>query len=282
MPLTLDQSGLRVLVEDLLGRRVRHRTLAGTMDFLRRFGTYIGIDEQLRADIDDERRYWLREYADDAKIKELFLLRSGLRLEDLVAVANRLSQRASTARSRRDAVAGWNAAALIILQLCRPLRLQDTMGLRLHRDLVRDSEGWTFDELVTRKAKVPVDERLWPIATPFLDELILLGRDESQLWRRYADLVGAPLFRRSDGEPYAARWASQVFQREFGTGVHITRTLLHDHAAGHGPNGVRQAMALAGQIGARTAEEYQTSATRRRAVREGQARMGTLLDAALA
>jgi len=176
-------------------------------------------------------------------------------------------------------VGGLIAAALMFLSII-PLRNQDTVlrwGEHI-RHLADDDPADDPDEdgepeplgyhldLRTSKRGVELPGPLAPILTPYLDALILQGRDERLLpqLRKQAAMARLPVFPKSGGRARGVDSLSERWRAHLGVGSGISRTRIHTMLGNLGEHGVRAALALCAQRSARTARWYQADALARR------------------
>jgi hypothetical protein len=95
--------------------------------------------------------------------------------------------------------------------------------------------------------------------TPFLDALLLRGLDEAFLpaVRERAIREQRPLLTLRSERKVFDQYVSHAWRRHFGTGQHISRTLVHTQLGKLGPEGVEAALASCGQRDERTRKFYQ-------------------------
>lgn len=174
-----------------------------------------------------------------------------------------------------------DAAAMAFLSLI-PLRNGDTV-VRWGEHLSFDENGTTdwiyrIDTSIT-KTGVMFGGALHPILNPFIEAVILRGRDEMFLpkLRRAAIETHAPVFPTSNGKARCASGLSQRWQKILGAGSHIARKQAHTLLGALGPKGVEAALALCAQRSPETRLFYQAEALGHRLMRDSQ----SLLAAAL-
>jgi hypothetical protein len=255
-------------------------------------GGLIDTDRGLIDDLEDLVAHYLREAKGVVKLKEAKLAA----MPDLSAIFDKandlLDQAASTTDRRRKLTLYIDAAALAFLSLI-PLRNQDTvlcwgrhvgwigdedpaeLGLEDHPDRL----GYSID-LRTNKTGEGLHGPLAPILTPFLDALILQGRDERLLpqLRQQAMAAQAPVFPKSGGRPRTARSLSERWRAHVGVGSGISRTRIHTLLGAMGEHGVRAALALCAQRSARTAPWYQAPALAARRMADSQEMTAALVE----
>jgi hypothetical protein len=169
------------------------------------------------------------------------------------------------ARSRTERTLTWrmtrlNHAASLALFVLLPVRLSDTC-LVWGRDIVWDGTGY-FVAFITNKTRAPVRRPLPAFLTPFLDALLLRGLDEAFLpaVRERAIREQRPLLAlRSERKVFDA-YVSHAWRTHFGTGQHISRTLVHTQLGKLGPEGVEAALEACAQRDERTRKFYQGKA----------------------
>jgi hypothetical protein len=255
-------------------------------------GGLIGADQALRDDLEDLVAHYLREASGVVKLKDAKLAA----MPDLAAIfdkANDLLDQAASATDRRRKLTLYiDAAALVFLSLI-PLRNQDTvLQWGRHLSWIGDTDpadlgledhpeglGYYID-LRTNKTGEGLHGPLAPILTPFLDALILLGRDErllSQL-RQKAMAAQAPVFPKNGGRPRTARSLTERWRTNIGVGSGISRTRIHTLLGAMGEHGVRAALALCAQRSARTAKWYQAPALAARRMMDSQEMTAALVE----
>ena len=255
-------------------------------------GGLIGTDRALLDDLDDLVAHYLREAQGVVKLKEAKLAA----MPDLSAIFDKandlLDRAASTTDRRRKLTLYVDAAALAFLSLI-PLRNQDTvLHWGRHVGWIGDEDpadlgledhpgrlGYSID-LRTNKTGEGLHGPLAPILTPFLDALILQGRDERLLpqLRQQAKAAQAPVFPKSGGRPRTARSLSARWRVHVGVGSGISRTRIHTLLGAMGEHGVRAALALCAQRSARTAHWYQASALAARRMADSQEMTTALVE----
>lgn len=153
-----------------------------------------------------------------------------------------------------------NHALALALTMLLPLRVQDTL-LRFGTNILWSGTEYWVDTR-TQKTKAPVYGPLPDFLTPFIDGVLLQGREETSLdkLRSDAEKNRHPLFLKANRKPPSERFVSNVWRAHFGTGNHISRTLVHDTLGKKGVAGVAEALALCAQRDPRTALFYQTKA----------------------
>jgi hypothetical protein len=153
-----------------------------------------------------------------------------------------------------------NHAASLALFVLLPVRLSDTC-LVWGRDIVWDGTGY-FVAFVTNKTRAPVRRRLPAFLTPVLDALLLRGLDEAFLpaVREKALREQRPMLALRSEHKVFDEYVSHAWRRHFGTGQHISRTLVHTQLGKLGPEGVEAALEACVQRDERTRKFYQGKA----------------------
>ena len=259
---------------------------------LRQLGLVLGLDEALLSDLHDLSSYYGRQARGTIKKKEERLAN----LPDLSMIfdkANALLDAAATIKDRRRLLTLYvDAAALAFLSLI-PLRNEDTK-LFWGRQIVYigddDPADWDLAEhdeplayyldLRTSKTDAGLSGPLAPILNPFLDALILRGRDPRLLpqFRREIMKSKSAVFPNLNGTARGARSLSERRRKNLGTGSSISRTRIHTLLGAMGEHGVRAALALCAQRSPRTAIWYQAEALGRRRMLESQDMMVNVIE----
>ena len=288
LPPSMTLDAIKVYDRDLRGRSNRASSRQIHLAALLALGRALGTDVDLLRHLSEAAAHCGRLTRADVKLKEARL--DGLpHLRQIFAKANDLLDEASeTTDRRRLATLRSDAAALAILSLI-PLRSQDTR-LRwgdhvLHMEGVNPMEpnaprkGHYRIDLSTSKTGSRLSGPLAPILTPFLDALILQGRDGSLLPGLRHDAVRRrdPVFPKSDGGMRRAGSLSGRWRAHVGTGSIISRTRVHTLLGEMGEKGVRAALALCAQSSPRTAAWYQAEALGRRQMAKSQELIDDLL-----
>jgi hypothetical protein len=199
-------------------------------------------------------------------------------LRETWALAQDLLRRSAGRDRRQTALRLANEGAVLALWTFLPLRLADGR-LRWGEDIAWDGSRWRV-ELTTQKAKVPLQGRLHPRLTPFLDALVLRGLDPAWLeeMRARSGAERLPVLRDVDDRMRAKGYPSKVWRTHMGTGAHIARTRIHTELGQLGAEGVECALALCAQSDPRTAQAYQGTAMRRSRQQAGQDMIDAMLD----
>jgi hypothetical protein len=259
---------------------------------LRTLAKRLRLGDDLLADLSDLVGHYKREKNGEVKVKEGRLAD----LPDLQTIfdrANTLLDRAPEILDRRRRTTLYvDAAALPFLSLL-PLRNQDTClywGREIRHIGDDDPAGWGLEEheesvsyyldLRTSKTDSALSGPLAPILTPFLDALILRGRDERMLPDLRAAIMQsqAPVFPKSNGAVRSVRNLSSRWHEQLGTGSIISRTRIHTLLGALGEHGTRAALALCAQRSPRTAKWYQADGLQRRRMCESQDMIAELIE----
>lgn len=169
------------------------------------------------------------------------------------------------AKARDERTVTWRMTRLnhglaLAFTMLLPLRVQDTV-LNFGTNILWSGEEYWIDTR-TQKTKAPVYGALPDFLTPFIDAVLLQGRESSliETLRTEAERARRPLFLKGSGKPPMRSFVSHVWSVHFNTGNHIARTLVHDTLGKKGIEGVAEALALCAQRDPRTALFYQTRA----------------------
>ena len=277
---------------ELENRGLRPASRSMYFDALRALGLVLGVDRALLRDLQDLIDYY------DAAAKALVTLKedrlAGLPdLDEIFDRANALLDEAEATRDRRKRITFYVDAAALVFMSIIPLRNRDTVlrwGLHVrhieHEDpaalgLADHPEPLRYYlDLRTSKTDQALSGPLAPILTPFLDALILQGRDPRLLpqLREAAIRDQLPVFPKRGGAPRSVRGLSERWRVRLGTGSIISRTRIHTLLGMLGEHGVRAALALCAQRSPRTAAWYQASALGRRLMAESQEMLADLLE----
>ncbi|WP_295046781.1 hypothetical protein [uncultured Paracoccus sp.] len=252
----------------------------------------LGVEDDLLADLGDLVGHYTRAAKREVKVKEARLAD----LPDLQTIFDRanafLDQAPKVLDRRRRITLYVDAAAMAFLSLV-PLRNKDTClywGREIRYIGGDDPAEWGLDDhgepvayyldLRTSKTDSALSGPLAPILTPFLDALILRGRDERML----PDLRDAimrsqpPVFPKSNGDVRSVRNLSSRWREQLGTGCVISRTRIHTLLGALGEHGRRAALALCAQRSPRTAKWYEADGLQRRRMVESQEMIAGLIE----
>lgn len=151
-----------------------------------------------------------------------------------------------------------NRAAALALYSVLPLRLADTR-LRFGEHVTWNGQQYALHCLLSKHRR-RYDAEFDPRLNRFIDALILRGCDEAWLDHMRDECLRSnrPLFIRNDGKGVAYNYVSDCWRKQFGTGEHIARTILHTFLGVElGPVGTDLALAANGQRSPATAQAYQ-------------------------
>lgn len=252
----------------------------------------LGVEGDLLADIGDLVGHYTRAAKREVKVKEARLAD----LPDLQAIfdrANAFLDHAPEVLDRRRRTSLYvDAAAMTFLSLV-PLRNKDTClywGRQIRYIGDDDPAEWGLDDhgepvsyyldLRTSKTDSALSGPLSPILTPFLDALILRGRDERMLpdLRDAIMRSQAPVFPKSNGDVRSVRNLSSRWREQLGTGCVISRTRIHTLLGVLGERGRRAALALCAQRSPRTAKWYEADGLQRQRMVESQEMIAELIE----
>jgi hypothetical protein len=276
----------------LEARSIRPSSRAIMFNSLRDLGGLIGADRGLLDDLQDLVAHYQREASGMVKLKDAKLAA----MPDLGTIFDKASQHldaATAMRDRRRRITHYvDAGALALLALI-PLRNQDTVLLwGRHITWVGDDDpashgledhpeplGYYVD-LRTHKTEGALNGPLAPILTPFLDALLLQGRDERLLrqLRQQAMAAQLPVFPKAGRRPRTARNLSDRWRANIDVGSGISRTRIYTLLGAMGERGVRAALALCAQRSPRTAQWYQARALATRRMAASQEMTASLVD----
>jgi hypothetical protein len=275
LPLEMNLNAIRAYDQDLRKRNNRASSRQIHFTALHSFGRALGADPELLKHLSEAAAYCGRLALADVKLKEGRLDRLP-QLAEIFRMANELLDEAATVTDRRRlATLRTDAGALAFLSLL-PLRSQDTLlkwGVQItFHEGVNPLEqeaprmGYYRLNLMTSKTGSRLSGPLAPILTPFLDALILQGRDATLLPALRHDAMKRrdPVFPKSNGGMRSPRSLAERWRVRVGTGSIISRTQIHTLLGELGERGVRAALALCAQSSKRTAAWYQSEALGRR------------------
>jgi hypothetical protein len=278
--------------ESLEARGLRASSRSILFSSIHTLAKRLNLESEILDDLSDLVGHYQRASNSAVKKKESRLAD----LPDLKMIferANALLDRAPGVLDRRTRTTLYvDAAAITFLSLIS-LRNQDTClfwGREVYYIGDDDPSNWDLEDhgeqasyyldLRTSKTDSALSGPLSPILTPFLDALILRGRDDRML----ADLrdevmrTQAPVFPKSNGDVRSMRNLSDRWRKQLGTGSVISRTRIHTLLGALGERGTRAALALCAQSSPRTAKWYQADALKRRRILESQEMISDLID----
>lgn len=271
-PIDLDEASVAAWLERQVRRGQRETGLSHQLRKLREFLAYRCEKKALRKQLARQATRYAQIGRLKRKHKHDWLLRNPTDIGQVWALATSLLEQSRTAKAgtARCYLLALHAAALA-LPIAAPLRIGDLASLRIGSEIVRDANCWSMT-LVTQKTGASYEQpELWPELTPFLDALIKLEAPGGELWTGYDRRLGTPLFSRDGGGTgLTADWISDVWYEHVGIGEHIVRSLWHETAYDSDVDRTWMALALCGQTGRRTANEYREKGKRVRAVQAGR------------
>ncbi len=280
-PMDIDAESVTAWLDRQEARKQRETGLSHQLRKLREFLIYRGEKKALRKRLASQAARYAHIGRQRRKCKHDWLLNNRTDIGKVWEAAEDLldkSRKAKAGTSRRYLLALH--AAAIALPIAVPLRIGDLHRLQIGKEIVRDANGWAL-AIVTKKTTSEYERpELWPELTKFLDELLIMEAPGGDLWAGYDRREGTPLFSRDGGvTALSADWISDVWYEHVGIGEHIIRTLWHEVAYDSDTDRTWMALALCGQKGRRTADEYREAGKRRRAVRAGRERLMTMRQA---
>lgn len=244
---------------------------------LRMFAQHLGLDGALIDALRTHENVLRRQLGDMVPLKFGRLNRMP-DLKETWQIALNLLDDSSHVSRQATALRLVNEATILALWTLLPLRLGDGQ-LCWGAEVGWDRSQYRVD-IDTEKADVPLQGKLHPWLTPFLDALLLGGVDQAYLglMRERAQSGNLPLFRDTTGRMLSTGYPSRVWRTHMGTGAHIARTRVHTELGRLGPEGVEAALALCAQRDPATAADYQAQAVARAKIDRGQAMIESLLD----
>ena len=269
----------KAFIEAMKERKNSHRTIVTHLKLIRVFLVYSQISPDLEKDVKRQALFEARKHRGTKKKKEKFLAKTGLSLIDVANGACATLDKLERALSgegpplgTRDRYVVANEAALLGFVLTFAPRLADIHELIIEKTAMRDETAWWFD-FESHKTGVsfwtPADKRL----TVFIDQAILHGLDESFFAQAYERRLGTPLFVTGAlNQPASYQWASRLFARRFGIGIHIVRDLLQKWAASDGL-GLEEVMVLCGHRSPESAQHYVSQEARLDRIRRMQEKL---------
>lgn len=253
-------------------------SIAARLKELLTFARWCELDEDIIAKLSRLQKRYARAAKGERKRKEVWAAKNGVAVGDVWSKAEDLlkQSRAAPIGSALQANLTLDAVCLALSVVC-PLRCGDLHRIVIGSELTRNAAGWAL-HIVTQKTERPYHRPdLWPELTPFLDALIMLDISGVEFWEAYESKDGMALFSRDGGVTFpATAWPSTCWRRHFGTGAHIIRSLWHSMMFESENDDQWIALALCGQGNGRTAQHYILDARKKRASRQGRAKIKSL------
>ncbi len=248
-------------------RGLAGRTVVSSLAKIRVFLQHLGGHEPLEELLKGEVKFHSNAVVGVPKKKEVFLEKTGLNLLDIAAAAAAALEEARRARLAISRQRLANEAALFAFALVAAPRLADMQSLVIEKTVFRDERGWRLC-FASSKTAEPYRLRFDSRLTRFLDAAILHGVDETFVTTFYKQRRGTALFiGNALNDPLGYQWATKRFERRVGIGLHIVRSLWHDHGHARGDLGLEEALAVCGQRSAESRLHYRTEHGRRAVTR---------------
>ncbi len=265
-----------------LERGNKHRTIASRLKDLILFATWCDEEEETLEFLHTQKRRYRRSGNKEAKAKDIKMRRLNFDLADVWLKAEELRAEAQlTSRGSAKRARLTRAAACVALSVVCPLRIGDLHRIAFGEHLQRRAGHWSLS-IETAKTGLAYDRPvLWPELTPFLDDLLLLDMPHDNIWDSFVQKDGLPIFSRDGASGVAVDWPTRCWERHFGIGEHIVRSLWHTMMYESDDEDQWIALALCGQGHRRTAQDYTLEGRTRRAGRRGRAKISEARRAAL-
>lgn len=261
----------RLWLDAAEARGNRPTSLSLQLRLIRGFALRLGADPALLGTLDRAAAEQARRAHHRRKRKEEKLIACPLTLGDAWARAEALRDEArSLPAGSRDRAKRLLDAAAIALAVAAPLRIGDLHRLVIGESLTRSATGWRIG-IRTAKTGEMHERALWPEITPFLDAVIAMDARGAGLWSGYDDRQGTAFFSIDGGRSgMRADWISSVWQKHFGIGAHIVRTLWHELVREGTEDCTYIALGLCAQRSERTASAYRLTHIRAADLRHGR------------
>lgn len=261
-------AAFKALEDDLKARGVAMKTLESTFTGLTTFARYIGCDARIREYLSRSGNHYRPIARLQPKRKHAHLHRIGASPVSPFAKAKQLLAEAKQEPDAHSANAKWNDALALALFVLIPQRLADTR-LVFGRSLRFQGGAWEIS-IRTSKNRVLFESALDPRLNQFIEAVLLKGLDQAYLEtvRHDAETEERPVFTTVTGKGVCKKYVSICWQRHFGTGVHIARSMIHEFLADlDGTAGTETALFLCAQEDPRTADHYKAAGADRASVR---------------
>jgi hypothetical protein len=253
------------------------RSIASRLKEIRTFALWCDLDEDLIERLTGLKTRYEKAGRKESKHKDRWMLSNNTQVEDVWVRASDLLEMAGTTPvgSARRAHLVLDAACLALSVVC-PLRCGDLHRIRFGSHLRRHADHWGIEVATNKTGYEYRRPDLWPELTPFLDAVVMLDMPECDFWDAYDRKAETPLFSRDGGnsDVYVG-WPSQCWQRHFGIGEHIIRSLWHTMMFTSEEDDQWIALALCGQGNGRTAQEYILKGQRKREGRRARGKLRT-------
>jgi hypothetical protein len=254
--------------EELAGQGIKARTIGGYLDAVNALAKHGGLDKADRAGL-------VRVRTHVGRLGDLEGMEKVDRIRAFVenGAFEMIAQAIVDLHDLADTAPGWTSAAeharqtaaVLAVVMNTPARTGDVAAWRLGHELIRHASGdW---ELAWTQEKTDNDADfgiMWPEVGAILDALILAGRPDRLVLRRYESLEGMNWLTLRD-EGFASRWPSDQVTRTLGIPLHDVRTISADYLRWHDPQTAADTIqALLGHCTRKAGESY-------RAMTEGEA-----------
>jgi len=258
LPVRFSVDAVKAYVKDVRGRGLVAVTQLASFSALKKSARYVAADQEVLELLSELMRATEGKARKAPKKKYEKLQKTGYSPVQIVDQAVDLLAETQALTCLRAQQARRNTAAALALFSVLPIRLADT---RLNfGEHLSWREGRYELHLTMSKNEQAYGAEIDPHPNQFIDALILRGCDEAWLDQMRADCLESnrPLFIRNDGEGVGYNYISGCWRSIFGTGEHISRTILHTFLGIElGSAGTDMALAANGQKSPKTAAAYQ-------------------------
>lgn len=252
-----------------------NRSIGIRLKEIRTFALWCDLDEELVERLTKLKTRYEKAGRKEPKRKDRWMLSNDTQVEDVWVQASDLLEMAGVAPAGSEMRARLvlDAACLALSVVC-PLRCGDLHRICFGTHLRRHADYWGLEMDTNKTGYEYRRPELWPELTPFLDAVVMLDMPECDFWDAYDRKAGTPLFSRDGGASgVLVGWPSQCWQRHFGIGEHIIRSLWHTMMFDSEDDDQWIALALCGQGNGRTSQEYILKGRRKRAGRRARAKL---------
>lgn len=243
------------------GTPLRPATVLATFSDLRDYMRYSG---DYPSDLLDQMHTVVQKLEDgaDGVIAKKYAALANLEVKKIIPRATSFLEDLNKYRNPAQRLIQRNRALALALPPMTPLR-REWHELHFGRDLVWLNGRYRFKNYKLRKTRNISGREYYegsvePSVQHFVDAVLLQDDDPKFLdaFRAQAEKVGRPLFLHPNGSEVAENYVSQVWSVEFGTGGHISRTVLYEIMFALGLDATRGAMLMNDHDSAQSTKRY--------------------------
>ncbi|MBE1297153.1 MAG: hypothetical protein GJ678_13120 [Rhodobacteraceae bacterium] len=272
LPEAFTAEAVKAYAADMRKRKLAAATQLAAFSALATCGRYMDAGRPVLDLLADLKRRSEAASRKEPKQKYAKLQKTGYSPVGIITRADELLREVPDLKCPRSQQAQRNCAAALALFSVLPVRLADTR-IRFGENLVWRNGAYELRLKLSKSGEL-YDAEVDPRLNRFIDALILRGCDRAWLDAMRQDCMASrrPLFVRNDGESVGYNYVSDCWRKVFGTGEHISRTILHTFLGVElGAAGTDLSLSACGQSSPDTAATYQDDIVKKAGRIKGQA-----------